>query len=220
LQPKILKMIEDLSFDNLKSKFNSDKRFKIGTYLVGGILALGLLFFLYRQFIWMPSNEKSNDGWWVAMNYIEKDSTDQAIKSLEPFVKSYDGKTGGEIGQYLLATQYMKKGEFQKALGNLEGVDINDTYISVFATGLQGDCHSEMKNFEKAIEKYLEAAEANDNEMTTPMYLFKAGLHAEKLKKFDDATAYYTRIQDEYPSYASQKTIEKYIARSSSTKVK
>ena len=220
MQPKIFKMIEDLSFDNLKSKFNSDKRFKIGTYLVGGILALGLLFFLYRQFIWMPSNEKSNDGWWVAMNYIEKDSTDQAIKSLEPFVKSYNGKTGGEIGQYLLATQYMKKGEFQKALNNLEDVDLNDTYISVFAIGLQGDCHSDMKNYEKAIGKYLEAADANDNEMTTPMYLLKAGLHAEKLKKFEDATTYYTRIQDDYPSYAAQKTIEKYIARSSSTKVK
>lgn len=213
-------MIEDLSFENLKSKFNSDKRFKIGTYLVGGVLALILLFFLYRQFIWMPSNEKSNDGWWVAMNYIEKDSTDQAINSLVPFVKSYDGKSGGEIAQYLLATQYMKKGEFQKAIENFEGVDINDTYISVFSIGLQGDCHSEMKNYEKAIEKYIVAAEANDNEMTTPMYLFKAGLNAEKVKKFEDATIYYTRIQDDYPSYASQKTIEKFIARASSTKLK
>ena len=220
MQLKIFMMIEDLSFDTLKSKFNSDKRFKIGTYLVGGALVFGLLFFLYRQFIWMPSNEKSNDGWWVAMNYIEKDSTDQAIKSLEPFVKSYDGKTGGEIGQYLLATQYMKKGEFKKALDNLGGVNLDDTYISVFAIGLQGDCHSEMKNFDKAIEKYLEAADANDNEMTTPMYLSKAGLHAEKLKKFEDATLYYTRIQDDYPSFAAQKTIEKYISRASSTKVK
>jgi hypothetical protein len=52
------------------------------------------------------------------------------------------------------------------------------------------------------------------------MYLFKAGLHAEKVKKFEEATTYYTRIQDDYPSYASQKTIEKYIARASSTKVK
>jgi len=211
-------MTEDLSFDSIKSKFNNDKRFKLGTYIVGGILGLVLLFFMYRQFIWMPSNEKSNDGWWVAMNYIAKDSTDQAIKSLEPFVKSYNGKTGGEIGQYLLATQYMKKGEFQKALDNLEDVDLDDTYISVFSIGLQGDCYSEMKNYEKAIDFYIRAADANDNDMTTPMYLFKAGLHAEKLKRFEDATTYYTRIQDDYPSFAAQKTIEKYIARTSTIK--
>lgn len=213
-------MLENLSFDLIKSKFNSDKNFKLGTYLVGGIIGLLLMFLLYRQFIWVPSNEKSNDGWWVAMNYIAKDSTDQAIKTLEPFVRNYDGKTGGEIGQYLLATQYMKKGEFKKALDNLEGVDINDTYLSVFAIGLQGDCLSEMKKFEEAQEMYFEAADMEDNEFTSPMYLFKAGLCAEKLKNFEKATEYYKTIQDNYPTFASQKTIEKYIARSSNNIVK
>jgi TolA-binding protein len=52
------------------------------------------------------------------------------------------------------------------------------------------------------------------------MYLFKAGLCADKSKKFDKATEYYTTIKDKYPTYASQKTIEKYIARSSNNIVK
>lgn len=220
MQPKILKMIENLSFDELKSKFNKDKNFKLLTYVVGGVFAAGLLFFVYKQVIWNPANEKSNDGWWEAMNYISKDSTDQAIKSLEPFVKNNDGKTGGEVGQYLLGTQYMKKGEFKKALEQFEGVDLNDSYISTFAIGLQGDCHSELKSYDKALELYVQAADAQDNEFTTPMYLFKAGLVAEKLKKFEDATTFYTRIQDEYPNYGGQKTIEKYVARVSSSKVK
>jgi TolA-binding protein len=59
-----------------------------------------------------------------------------------------------------------------------------------------------------------------ENEFTSPMYLFKAGLCADKLKKFDKATEYYTTIKDKYPTYASQKTIEKYIARSSNNIVK
>jgi TolA-binding protein len=213
-------MLENLSFDLIKSKFNTDKKFKLGTYLVVGIIGLLLSFLLYRQFIWVPSNEKSNDGWWVAMNYISKDSTDQAIKTLEPFVRNYDGKTGGEIGQYLLATQYMKKGQFKKALDNLEKIDLDDTYLRVFAFGLQGDCLSEMKKFDEAEHQYVAAAEMEDNEFTSPMYLFKAGLCADKLKKFDKATEYYTIIQDKYPTFASQKTIEKYIARSSNNIVK
>ncbi|MDP4636709.1 MAG: tetratricopeptide repeat protein [Crocinitomicaceae bacterium] len=208
-------MIENLSLDELKANFNNNKKFKFGTYIVGGLLAALLLFFVYRQLIWVPANEKSNDGWWVAMNYISKDSTDQAIKVLVPFVKNNDGKTGGEIGQYLLATQYMKKGEFRKALKNLEGVSIDDSYIRVFSIGLQGDCYSDMKKYDKALEIYLQAADAQENELTAPMYLFKAGLVAEKLKKKKDAEAYYTRIRDDYPSYASQNRIEidKYIAR-------
>lgn len=206
-------MIENLSLDELKAKFNSNKNFKLGTYVVGGLIAALLLFFVYRQLIWVPANEKSNDGWWVAMNYIAKDSTDQAIKVLVPFVNSNDGKTGGEIGQYLLATQYMKKGEYRKALENLEGVSLDDSYISVFSVGLQGDCYSDMKKYDQALTLYTEAADMQDNELTTPMYLFKAGLVAEKLNKKEDATTFYTRIRDDYPSYASQKAIEKYIAR-------
>jgi TolA-binding protein len=72
-----------------------------------------------------------------------------------------------------------------------------------------------MKKYDKALEIYLQAADAQENELTAPMYLFKAGLVAEKLKKKKDAEAYYTRIRDDYPSYASQNRIEidKYIAR-------
>ena len=212
--------MEILSFEEIKSKFSSNKKFKTTSYIVGGILALLLLYFLYRQFIWLPSNEKSNDSWWPAMNFIAKDSTNEAIKSLEPFVKKYDGKSGGEIGQYLLATQYMKKGQFQKAIDNLEGVDVNDTYIKIYSIGLQGDCYSELKKYDIAEEKYLNAADLEENDFTTPMYLFKAGLCAEKIKNYEAATTYYKRIQDDYISFASQKTIEKYIARTSTIKKK
>jgi tetratricopeptide (TPR) repeat protein len=212
--------MDNLSFEEIKSKFNSNKKFKITSYALGGIILLGLLYFLYRQFIWMPSNEKSNDSWWSGMNFIVKDSTNQAIKALEPVVKKYDGKSGGEISQFLLARQYMEKGQFQKAINNLEGVDVNDTYIRIYSIGLQGDCYSELKKYDTAVEKYLEAADEEDNEFTTPMYLLKAGLCAEKTKDYEVATTYYTRILDDYPSYGSQKTIEKYIARTSTIKKK
>ena len=129
--------MDNLSFEEIKSKFSSNKKFKIASYALGGLILLALLYFLYRQFIWMPSNEKSNDSWWVGQNFIAKDSTNQAIKALEPVVKKYDGKSGGEISQFLLARQYMEKGQFQKAIKNLEGVDVNDTYIRIYSIGLQ-----------------------------------------------------------------------------------
>ena len=183
-------MIDQLSFDDLKNKFNQNKNFKIGTYVVGGLLVAIILYFSYRQFIWGPANEKSNDGWWVALNYISKDSTDQAIRVLEPFVKNNDGKTGGEIGQYLLGKQYMKKGNYVAALKMLEDVNLNDTYVSTMSLGLQADCHSQMKHYDQALELYVSAANKEENEFTTPMYLFKAGLHAEKLNKKEDALAH------------------------------
>ncbi|MEN9699616.1 MAG: hypothetical protein RLZZ301_814 [Bacteroidota bacterium] len=206
-------MIENLSYEDLKAKFNTNKNFKLGTYVVGALIAAVILYFSYRQFIWGPANEKSNDGWWVALNYITKDSTDQAIKVLVPFVKNNDGKTGGEIGQYLLATQYMKKGKFAAALEQLQGVDLSDTYVSVMTVGLQGDCYSEKNKFEDALSKYKSAIDMDDNDFTCPMYLMKAGRVAEKLNKKEEAITYYQRIKDDYPNEASSLTIDRYIAR-------
>ena len=42
----------------------------------------------------------------------------------------------------------------------------------------------------------------------------------EKSKDFDTAVECYKKIQDDYPQYGSQKSIEKYIARSSSKTTK
>jgi tetratricopeptide (TPR) repeat protein len=208
-------MLENFSIQDLKHKFESNKKTKQITYAVGGLIVLVLLYFAYRQFIWSPSNEKSKDAYWIGLNYAAQDSTEQAIQELKNVVKKYDGKVGGENAQFVLARQYMSKGEFKKALNELEGTSFDDTFLSAMSKGLQADCHSEMKDFDKAYDLYMKAAGMNENELTTPMYLFKAGLCAEKLKKYEDAASCYTKIKDDYTSFASQKYIERYVARAS-----
>ena len=208
-------MLENFSFQELKRRFDSNKNFRLGTYIAGGVIVLLLGFLVYRQFMWKPANEKSKDSWWIGLNYAQKDSTDQAIDALRGQVKKFDGKVGGENAQFILARQYMAKGEFKKALTELEGVDVNDTYVSVMVVGLQADCQSELKKYEEAAELYAEAAEMEENDLTTPMYLFKAGLCYEKIKDFEKATECYQKIKDDYSAFAGQKSIEKYIARSS-----
>jgi tetratricopeptide (TPR) repeat protein len=212
---KLKIMLENFSFQELKRRFDSNKNFRLGTYIAGGVIVFVLGILVYRQFMWKPANEKSKDAWWIGLNYAQKDSTDQAIEALRGQVKKFDGKVGGEDAQFILARQYMAKGEFKKALTELEGVDLNDTYVSVMTVGLQADCHSELKQYEEAAELYTEAAEMEENDLTTPMYLFKAGLCFEKLKNFEKATECYQKIKDDYSAFAGQKSIEKYIARSS-----
>lgn len=180
---------------------------------VGSIIVLILGYFLYKQFIWSPANDKSKDAYYAGLNYAAKDSVNMAIDELKPVVSKYDGKQGGELAQFVLARQYMAKGEFKKALEELEGVDVNDTYVAVYTIGLQGDCYSEMKKYQDAMDLYIEAAEKVDNEKTTPEYLFKAGLCAEELKDFEKAKELYTRIKENYLSFSGTKTIDKYIAR-------
>jgi len=184
--------------------------------IVGGLLVLILGYFAYRQFIWSPSNEESKDSYWEGLNFAAADSTDAALDELSVVVKKFDGKIGGEVAQFAYARQLMEKGEFKKALTELDGVEVEDTYIRVMVVGLKADCNSEMKKYEEAANLYLEAADMNDNEFTSPIYLMKAGLCAEEIKNFDKAVECYERIRDNYSAFHSQKQIDKYLARAKS----
>lgn len=215
---KIATMLENLSGRELKQQFKQNSTLRIVTICVGSVIALVLAYLAYRQFIWKPANIKSNDAYWVGLNYADKDSTDQAIDELKGAVKKYDGKDGGELAQFVLARQYMSKGEFSKALDELESVNVNDTYIGTYTLGLQGDCYSEMGKHKDAIDLYIDAAERRENEKTTPEYLFKAALCAEKTGDFEQAKELYTRIKDNYLTFSNQKVIDKYIARVNKTK--
>lgn len=206
-------MLENLSGKDFKSQFKENKTLRIITITVTAVVAVTVGYFAYKSFIWGPANEKSKDAYWAGLNYADKDSTDVAIDELSRVKKEYDGKQGGENAQFVLARMYMNKGEFKKALTELEGVDVKDTYLSVYTLGLQGDCKSELKQYKEAKDLYIDAAEENDNEKTSPDFLFKAALCAEKLNDNKGAEELYTRIKDNYVSFANQKSIDKYIAR-------
>jgi tetratricopeptide (TPR) repeat protein len=210
-------MSENLSETNIKEQFKSNTKLRYTTYIIGGLALITIAYFSYKQFVYNPSNEKSKGAYFEGLNYADKDSVDVAIETLTPAVKKYDGKVGGEVAQFTLARQFMAKGEFKKALENLEGVKLDDTYLSVMSIGLQGDCKSEMKQYEEAAALYIKAAEKEENTFTTPTYLFKAAFCAEKVNDFETALHLYKKIQNNYTEFSNQKSIKKYIARATKT---
>lgn len=206
-------MLEDITGEEIKNQFKSNKTLRLVTFAVGGLIVLILGYFAYRQFIWSPKNEKSMETNYVGLNYAAIDSTDLAIEELNNHVKKYDGTNGGEVSQFVLARQYMAKGNFDQAIKELESVDVEDTYVSVMAVGLQGDCMVEKDNLEDAYSLYMEAAEMQDNDYTTPTYLMKAAGVAEALNNWAKAAENYQMIKDDYPTYSAGQNIDKYIAR-------
>lgn len=213
-------MLEDITGQEIKNQFKSNSKLRIAVIAVGGVLLAVIAYFAYVHFMWNPKNEKSKDAYWEPLNYAVADSTDVALEGFLSAKKKYDGKIGGEVSQFLYASQLMKKGEFKKAISELEEVEVEDTYVSVLRVGLIGDCQSELGKYEEASKKYVEAAEMIDNDFVTPMYLKKAALCAEELKDYKSAVKYYNKILDGYPAFSTQNQIEKYLARASKIKVK
>lgn len=195
-------MLEDISGQQIKDQFKKNKRLRIISFSIGGVLLLVLGYFIWYQMFFIPANDKSKDAYWEGLNYAKSDSTEVAIEEFRSAVRKYDGKIGGEVAQFLYARQLMEQGEFKKAFSELEEVEVEDSYVQVLAIGLRGDCKSEMKDYEAASKLYVEAANMMDNDFTTPMYLQKAAGCAEELNDFKAARKYYKRIKDDYPQYA------------------
>ncbi|MGB0933764.1 MAG: tetratricopeptide repeat protein [Lishizhenia sp.] len=213
-------MSEEITREEIIEQFKGNKVLK-GITIAVGVLVVGvLIYFGYNTFVAKPNEMASNEQNARGIMLLEKDSLDLAIEELEFQANEYNGYTGGEISQFGLASAYFKKGEFELALSTLEDVNLDDIYLSTMAIGMQGDCYSEMEDFQNAVDKYVLAAEKSKNELTTPMYLFKAGLNAEAAKDFSKAAEFYNRINDEFSTYASQNGIEKYISRAENSSTK
>ena len=209
-------MLENLSREELKNQFKTNKTLRLVTMIIGSAAILALGDFIYLQFIWYPTNEESKDKYWPGLNLAVTDSTDAALTALKPVKEKYDGYLGGEIAQFVYARQLMNKGEYKKAIEDLEGVDVEDTYVALMAIGLKADCLSEMEKYTEAANLYLEVANTIDNDFTTPFYLKKAALCAEEVKDFKMAAKSYKRIKDMYPQFANLNSIDKFYARAKS----
>jgi TolA-binding protein len=79
--------------------------------------------------------------------------------------------------------------------------------------GAQGDAQYELGNTAKALDLYTEAYKMNDNALTTPFYMLKAGELLENTSKVDEAIKLYETIKLKYPESTEGQSIDKYIAR-------
>ena len=105
----------------------------------------------------------------------------------------------------------MRTGQYEDAIENLEKFDAEDIMIATMALGAIGDCYVELDNYEKAASFYLKAGQRKKNAFTSPIYLRKAGIVFEDLKKYDKALKAYETIKKDYPTSEEAKAIEKYI---------
>jgi TolA-binding protein len=71
----------------------------------------------------------------------------------------------------------------------------------------------EMDKKEDAAEHYLKAAKLSPNKFTTPIYLMKAGMAYEEMKKYDNAVKVYEQVKLDYSESTEGREIEKYLAR-------
>src|SRR5690606_41371229 len=76
-----------------------------------------------------------------------------------------------------------------------------------------GDAFSQLEQYEDALSYYDQAATMRNNEFTTPLYLYKAGIVALELGKADKALGYFNRIKEEFASSTEATNIDVFIGK-------
>jgi len=183
------------------------------------IVALIAIYFAYQKMYLAPRETAAADQMHVAQDSWEKKDWDKAIKGdgsypgFEKIISEYSNTKAANLAYYYLGIAYLNKGEYQKAIDNLNNYHGDDAMAAAEALGGIGDAYVELKDYDKAASYFQKAADKASNNFLTPLYLKKLGLVNEAQKDNKAAADAYKKIKTDYPQSTEAQSIDGYIAR-------
>jgi tetratricopeptide (TPR) repeat protein len=213
--PKSLKNVEETLS---KTEQFLEQNYRSLIYVLAGIVVIVGLFWLAKIYL-NKRNDEAQAQMYQAQKYLEADSLKLALNGDGSYLgfldiaKDYKFTASGNLALYSAGICYLHLGQYQDAIDFLTKYSKKDKVLGSLAIGAIGDSYSELGDQQKAISKYIEAADFGSNSFNTPLFLMKAGELYELNKQYADALKMYQRIQNDYPESTDGASIDKYIAR-------
>ena len=217
--PENEELIVDVQEVYSKTETFIDDNKSIITSVVGGLIILIAGYFAYNSFYLAPLEDEAKDEMFMAEKYFRLDSFNLAIDGRADFAgfieiaDNYSSTKAGDLANYYLGISFLNVGQFENAIDALNNFNGDDAMLATLAIGAKGDALLELENTKKAIDQYTKAANRNENEFTTPLFLMKAARAMEMVGDYEGAAENYNRIKIEYRTSPEGSDIEKFIAR-------
>ncbi|MDP1622081.1 MAG: tetratricopeptide repeat protein [Bacteroidales bacterium] len=185
--------------------------------VVGVIIVIVLGFFGFKRFYIAPKGKDAQSQMFMAEKYFEQDSLKKALNGDGQYlgflaiIDEFGMTKSANLAHYYAGICYLKLGQFDQALEQLNKFSSNDHMVGPMAKGAMGDAHMELNQAEKAAGLYMAAAEMSKNEFTSPLFLMKSAMAFEELGNYEKALSIYKRIKKDFPRSAEGREIDKYI---------
>lgn len=201
-------------------QFIEDNQNKI-LYVIGGIVLLVVGYLGITRFYIQPREKEAQSQMFMAEQYFGKDSFNLALNGdgnylgFLDIIDEYSITKPAKLARYYAGISYLRLGQFQEAVDYLNKFKTKDVILGPVAQGAMGDAYLELGEQEKALSQYDKAVAMSDNEMTTPIFLMKAGNLLETMGQQEKALKLYTQVKEKYPETNEGRMVDKYIARAS-----
>jgi len=192
---------------------------KLIAIIIGAIVVVAGGYLGLNKFYLEPRSIDAQEQMFMAQNYFEKDSFNLALNGdgnnpgFLDIIDDFGSTDAGNLANYYAGISYLNIGQYENALSYLKKFDTDDLLLGPISVGAQGDAQLELGKTDQALDLYTEAYKMNDNELTTPVYMMKAGELLESSNKNAEALKLYEMIKQKYPETTEGRSIDKYIAR-------
>ncbi len=183
----------------------------VAVVIVAGYLSFTKLYIL-------PKENTAQEQMFMAENYFEKDSFNLAINGdgnylgFLDIIDEYGITKSANLAKYYTGISYLHLGQYEEAIDYLNAFETEDLLLAPITVGAKGDAYVELGENDKALAAYKKAY-AFENELTTSIYLMKAGKLLETDGKLTEALQLYEKVKNEYSESTEGASIDKYIAR-------
>ena len=205
------------AFNNAEYFFEQYRNIILGVIAVFAIAVGG--WWAYNNFVKSPNERKAKDAIVYAQKYFEVDSITLALKGdgthlgLEAIAKQYGNTAAGNRAKFEAGVCNLKIGKFPEAIKFLEDANPEDATLTARKFGCIGDAYAEQNKMDQAIENYKKAADAADNDITAPTYLYRAALALEQKGSKKDALELYKKVVTNYPGSQEGMASQIYVAK-------
>jgi len=188
-------------------------------FIAAAVVVMVIIYVAYLKLYLAPREVTAANQMHVAQDFWAKKDWDKAIKGdagypgFEKIISDYSNTKVANLAYFYLGTAYLNKGEYRKAIDNLNNYRGDDNMIAAEAFGNVGDAYVELKDYDKAETYFKKAIDKASNKFLSPFYLKKLGLVYEAKNDSKSAADTYKKIKSDYFDSAEAQNIDEYIAR-------